>query len=73
MKAYVLQCYICYTASFCNKYLETRPEILQLPPQSLCFSLCQFIQNFPKLRSVVHFFGVGELMQEYIIHQVRWK
>ena len=39
----------------------------------MCLSFGQVIQNFPKLRAVVHFAGVGQLVQEDVIHQVRWK
>jgi len=37
-------------------------EITQFGSQFPCFSLCQFIQNLPKLWSVVHFPGMSEFV-----------
>lgn len=37
----------------------------------MCPAFRQLIQNLPELRAVVHLTGVGKLVQQHVIHQVR--
>ena len=39
----------------------------------MCLSFRQFIEYHPELRTVIHFAGVGQFVQKYIVHKVRWK